>query len=538
MGNRIDTQERLIAATRHIIIEEGMEATSLEHICKTAGFTRGAFYSNFASKDSLLAALAEDEYTGLIERLRLTIDHWASSSSFVEEDGVEASGELLIENLLFEALDAIGTNRELHLLHTELLLRSIRDPEWAERFLDINLEFVDELGRSLEWILQAAGRELTHPLRALTHSVIGVVMRASGVAAWRESMRTLRLQERTTKFASSPADSIPASSLHNAQASAQNVELSQGLRSEGEDSSRTSGAREILETVLHPSTPPLVPGRSGEYQHAGNTGLRLSRKPTKLTAPPGRRPHLHMPTRTVEPMTEAALRIDSGIDPLEQVSLYPRLRYMGSKYRLLPALADVFTQLNASTAIDPFSGSGVVSYLLKSLGYSVTSSDYLHFPVTLTSAACVNQNDTLSDQEITMISSGVNRDQRDFISRTYEGRFFTSEDLHFLDSAWSHIDCLPSTKKDLAISALVLAAARKQPRGIFTVTGLRYDDGRPQLHTPLREQFITCAHDWNRAVFSARPCRSFQSDALGAAGHADVVYLDPPYARYLVGGCR
>ena len=229
-------------------------------------------------------------------------------------------------------------------------------------------------------------------------------------------------------------------------------------------------------------------------------------------------------------MTEAALRIDSGIDPLEQVSLYPRLRYMGSKYRLLPALADVFTQLNASTAIDPFSGSGVVSYLLKSLGYSVTSSDYLHFPVTLTSAACVNQNDTLSDQEITMISSGVNRDQRDFISRTYEGRFFTSEDLHFLDSAWSHIDCLPSTKKDLAISALVLAAARKQPRGIFTVTGLRYDDGRPQLHTPLREQFITCAHDWNRAVFSARPCRSFQSDALGAAGHADVVYLDPPYA--------
>ncbi|WP_276670440.1 TetR/AcrR family transcriptional regulator [Schaalia cardiffensis] len=251
MGNRIDTQERLIAATRHIIIEEGMEATSLEHICKTAGFTRGAFYSNFASKDSLLAALAEDEYTGLIERLRLTIDHWASSSSFVEEDGVEASGELLIENLLFEALDAIGTNRELHLLHTELLLRSIRDPEWAKRFLDINLEFVDELGRSLEWILEAAGRELTHPLRALTHSVIGVVMRASGVAAWRESMQALRLQEGTTKFVSSPADSIPASSLHHVQASAQNVELSQGLRSESEDSARASGAREILETVLH-----------------------------------------------------------------------------------------------------------------------------------------------------------------------------------------------------------------------------------------------------------------------------------------------
>ena len=66
-------------------------------------------------------------------------------------------------------------------------MRSIRDPEWAERLLGINLEFVDELGRVLEWILQAAGRELTHPLRAMTHSIIGIVMRAAGVAAWRES---------------------------------------------------------------------------------------------------------------------------------------------------------------------------------------------------------------------------------------------------------------------------------------------------------------------------------------------------------------
>lgn len=226
MGNRIDTQERLIAATRRIIIEEGMEATSLEHICKTAGFSRGAFYSNFASKDSLLAALAEDEYAGLISRLRLTIDRWASSSEgapSVDGEG-ESSRELLMENLLFEALDAIGTNRELYLLHSELLMRSIRDPEWARRFLDINLEFVDELGRSLEWILQAAGRELSGSLRALTHSVVGVVMRASGVAAWRDSMGSL---------GPGPSGSAPSSP---------------GDPTEGP--SRSSGAREILEVVL------------------------------------------------------------------------------------------------------------------------------------------------------------------------------------------------------------------------------------------------------------------------------------------------
>jgi adenine-specific DNA-methyltransferase len=42
---------------------------------------------------------------------------------------------------------------------------------------------------------------------------------------------------------------------------------------------------------------------------------------------------------------------------------FPRLRYMGSKYRLVPHLAQVFTELGGRTALDAFSGSGVVSYL-------------------------------------------------------------------------------------------------------------------------------------------------------------------------------
>lgn len=78
MGDRLQTQDRLIEAAREIIINEGMEATSLEHICKATGFTRGAFYSNFSSKDSLLAALAEEEYAGLIERLRATVERWSA----------------------------------------------------------------------------------------------------------------------------------------------------------------------------------------------------------------------------------------------------------------------------------------------------------------------------------------------------------------------------------------------------------------------------------------------------------------------------
>ena len=230
-GNRMDTQDRLIEATRTIIIEEGIEATTLEHICSEAGFTRGAFYSNFASKDSLLGALAADEYTALIMRLRKQVSRWenagaagadtdeaetagfeprgesdssagASSSAISRGNGVARGtgteahrGQLVMENLLYEALDAVGVDKGLFILHSEMLMRSIRDAEWGLCLLDLNREFTEELGNVLTAILKAAGREVTVPIKALTNSAVAIVSRAAGLAGWRQSIRAYRERE-------------------------------------------------------------------------------------------------------------------------------------------------------------------------------------------------------------------------------------------------------------------------------------------------------------------------------------------------------
>lgn len=184
MGNRIETQNRLIEATRHLILTEGVEGCSLERICSQAGFSRGAFYSNFGTKEGLLAALAEDEYDLLIVRLRECVQAWS------EQPAADGNSHAVMENLLFEALDTIGIDKNLYLLHSDLLMRSIRDPRWGARLLGLNNEFLAELSRVLETILQRAGRELTVPIRALTHSVIGIAMRAAGISAWRDSLHS------------------------------------------------------------------------------------------------------------------------------------------------------------------------------------------------------------------------------------------------------------------------------------------------------------------------------------------------------------
>jgi DNA adenine methylase/adenine-specific DNA-methyltransferase len=204
---------------------------------------------------------------------------------------------------------------------------------------------------------------------------------------------------------------------------------------------------------------------------------------------------------------------------------------MGSKYRLVPHLSAVFSEIGGQTALDAFSGSGVVSYLLKTLGYQVTASDFLNFPTVIARATVVNQDDRLDASDVEAIC-GPPADGCNFIQRTFRGMYFTEDDLRFLDSAWSHIDHMSGHNRDLAISSLVLSAARRQPRGVFTFTGPRYDGGRRDLRLSLKEHFRERVEEYNRVVFdSSQPCTALCSDVFDLpAPPYDLVYLDPPYA--------
>ena len=203
---------------------------------------------------------------------------------------------------------------------------------------------------------------------------------------------------------------------------------------------------------------------------------------------------------------------------------------MGSKYKLVPQLAETFVEIGGSTALDAFSGSGVVAYTLKALGYQVTTNDFLTFPSVIAAATVENQSELLTVGDIDTIC-GRPADDRDFIRATFSGLYFDADDRAFLDSAWSHIDQLTGAKRALAISALVLSAARKQPRGVFTVTDRRYDDGRRDLWLPMREHFRERAAEYNAVVFDSRqPSRALCGDVSAVGGRFDLVYLDPPYA--------
>jgi DNA adenine methylase/adenine-specific DNA-methyltransferase len=204
---------------------------------------------------------------------------------------------------------------------------------------------------------------------------------------------------------------------------------------------------------------------------------------------------------------------------------------MGSKYKVIPYLAHILSQIPFETVLDAFSGSGVVAYALKEMGKEVVTNDFLTFSSIISKTLIENKTETVSKDDLELLLS-PNKDNRDFIQRTFNDLYFPQEDHAFLDSIWSHLDEISEYKRAIAISSLCLAAARKQPRGVFTITDVRYDDGRKTMHTPLRNLFIQAVEQYNSAVFdNGKNNRALCSDVFDIdCSDFDLVYFDPPYA--------
>ena len=204
---------------------------------------------------------------------------------------------------------------------------------------------------------------------------------------------------------------------------------------------------------------------------------------------------------------------------------------MGSKHRLLPWIESVLNEMQFETALDAFSGSGCVSYLLKTMGKSVHSNDFLRFPTDLTRATVANSDEILSSLEVGQLFAETSPRAR-FIETHFAGIFFDEADLRFLDRAWANLPDLSEAKRSLALSALYRSCLKKQPRGVFTVGGGRYDDGRRDLRLSLEEHFAESIEIFNALVFD-NGCehRVTRSDVfeLRTDGVPDLVYLDPPY---------
>jgi AcrR family transcriptional regulator len=109
---RDDTCDKLFEAAARVFEDEGIGGASIEAIAAAAGFTRGAFYSNFKSKDELIIAMLEDHVEESIQRNLELLERHQSPADFIEalgemrrtrQDPLGRSPLLYMEMILFVA---------------------------------------------------------------------------------------------------------------------------------------------------------------------------------------------------------------------------------------------------------------------------------------------------------------------------------------------------------------------------------------------------------------------------------------------------
>ena len=172
-ARRDATRERVLDAARDVFAERGVNGATVEEICDRAGFTRGAFYSNFGDKTDVLEALIEREHARLI-------DHLDGTLALVEDGGlaIDVDDPTDLAEVVDRILRSIPADRQLTLVMTELEIHAVRDPSTSEAFRGADARFRARIARFIERGMSLTGRELLADPGDIADAAVSIVARS------------------------------------------------------------------------------------------------------------------------------------------------------------------------------------------------------------------------------------------------------------------------------------------------------------------------------------------------------------------------
>lgn len=159
-ARRQETRERLFDAAIEVFVELGVQSASVEAICARADFTRGAFYSNFSSKEELFLELLDREFAAHAA-------HLAQRARELEPILRERADQLTPEETASYVVEFLSPDAD-HVawlaLELELLLLAIRDPEIVTGRFGMRERLYRDIADPVEQIVEAAGRRFSVPV--------------------------------------------------------------------------------------------------------------------------------------------------------------------------------------------------------------------------------------------------------------------------------------------------------------------------------------------------------------------------------------
>ena len=147
---RAETRARMIDAALSVFAEEGFGRATIEQVCERAGYTRGAFYSNFSSLEELFLAMWEHQSSTLIQRLS-------------EMMAALPEGHRSFELILDALLDTVPIDDEWYRVSAEFTAHALRHPPLRRVMVKREEAIAGTLLPIFTELLRDVGREVSDP---------------------------------------------------------------------------------------------------------------------------------------------------------------------------------------------------------------------------------------------------------------------------------------------------------------------------------------------------------------------------------------
>ncbi|MBD2765719.1 TetR/AcrR family transcriptional regulator [Kocuria sp. cx-455] len=160
--SRTATRRRLVTASAGVFAEKGIDGASVGELCAAAGFTRGAFYSNFATKLDLAVAVFEDLVDSLIDRLDSGLEQWLDSDADTQE----------VVTRIIEGVTDQTANMNVQAVRLELFLAAFRSPEVRDVVRPLRNKLYGAVETALGRVAESQHLEFTIPAADMTRLML------------------------------------------------------------------------------------------------------------------------------------------------------------------------------------------------------------------------------------------------------------------------------------------------------------------------------------------------------------------------------
>ncbi|NHC22908.1 TetR/AcrR family transcriptional regulator [Nocardioides sp. IC4_145] len=148
---RDEVRRALLDAAARTFARQGIDGASLDDVAAAAGFTKGAVYSNFGSKEGLVAALVDDRVSAYLDLGLAAVDDPAATLP----ERARALGDRLTA--------ASDEQHDWHLLFLELWQRAVRTGRTDDSFVRRHGELRAAVAEAVAAHAEQAGAELPLP---------------------------------------------------------------------------------------------------------------------------------------------------------------------------------------------------------------------------------------------------------------------------------------------------------------------------------------------------------------------------------------